>query len=635
MKLIQKLPPETINRIAAGEVIERPASVLKELIDNAIDAGANNVSVHVENGGLGLLIVEDDGLGMGLDDLKLSVERHATSKLKPDQDGNWDIVHIETLGFRGEALPSIGSVSKLMINSRAKGEPAFCLYVEGGTVSDAAPAAPLKAHGTRIEVKDLFYTVPARLKFMKSTRTETVAIIDEFRRQAMAHPSIGFSLQTEDRRPIIYHPETMDHQGLLRRLGVVLGPEFAANAMNLDQMRDQVRLYGYAGLPTFSRGNGLHQFLFVNHRPVRDKLLTGALRAAYADVLARDRYPVAALFVNIPSNDIDVNVHPAKTEIRFKNPSLVRGLIVGTLKHALSQQGHRAATTPSVGVLRALESSLSSVPLLSPQAFPLSARDYSLRPISFDSTSSFFTPSNVSEPNLDNAFPIAEYGRATTLSKQPLPPYVESQDLSFNAPTESLNHEPNYPLGAALAQIHKTYILSQTDDGFILVDQHAAHERLVYEALKTGQHNLNMRQRLLIPILIDLEAAERDKILSHAPELETMGLSLEGFGPHTIIVREVPSILAKSDITKLVRDLIDDAMDTGSVEKLSVDISEKLADHACRHSVRAGRELTNEEMNALLRQMESTPLSGQCNHGRPTYVKLKLKDIERLFGRSG
>jgi len=617
---IRRLPTETVNRIAAGEVVERPASAVKELVENAIDAGAARIEVQAEQGGLTRILVADDGSGLSRDELSLAVERHATSKLSPGPDGDWDLLRIATLGFRGEALPSIGSVARLTLTARARGcADAFALHVEGGAVGQAQPAAFPGPHGARVEVRDLFYATPARLKFMKSERTESMAIAEELKRQAMAHEAVGFTLDLDGRRALRLPAETAGPEGRLKRLTAVLGGEFEANALLIDQAREGVVLTGYAGLPTYSRGNAAHQYLFVNGRPVRDRLLQGALRAAYADFLARDRHPTAALYLELDPEQVDINVHPAKAEVRFRDPALVRGLIIGALRHALAGAGHRASTTvagqaysgfrPGGGVSAAGYSAWgaggwpaqAAATAVLPGLTEISAR--------VEATPSFAPPGGLAEA-------AAAFAR----------------DLP--APSDSVVDPTLYPLGAARAQVHETYIVAQTRDGVVIVDQHAAHERLVYERMKVEMAAGGVaRQALLLPEVVDLDPAEAQRVADKAEELAALGLIIEPFGPGAILVRETPALLGETDVGGLIRDIADDLAENGAALALSERLQSVCGTMACHGSVRAGRRLSAAEMNALLRQMEATPHSGQCNHGRPTYVELKLADIERLFGR--
>lgn len=612
---IRRLPPETVNRIAAGEVVERPASAVKELVENALDAGARRLEVQVDGGGLTRILVADDGSGLGPDELPLAVERHATSKLAPGADGEYDLLRIGTLGFRGEALPSIGSVARLSIASRARGAAdAFAIQVDGGAVAAVAPAAFPGPHGARVEVRDLFYATPARLKFMKSERAEALAVTEEIKRQAMAHEAVSFALDLDGRRTLRLPDEAPGPEGRLARLSAIMGREFADNALPLDQEREGVRLVGFAGLPTLNRGNAAHQYLFVNGRPVRDRLLQGALRAAYADFLARDRHPLAALYLELDPASVDVNVHPAKAEVRFRDPALVRGLIISGLRHALAGAGHRAATTVATAALGGFR---PGGPPPAPSAAGFSAW-----------RAGGWTPAS--------AVPAA----------QALPGLAEISaraELSWEAPATGLA-EPagappafdavDYPLGAARAQVHETYIVAQTRDGVVIVDQHAAHERLVYERMKVEMAAGGVaRQALLLPEVVELDPAEAERVTARAEELQALGLVVEAFGPGAVLVREVPALLGETDAAGLVRDIADDLAENGQALALKERLEEVCGTMACHGSVRSGRRLTAAEMNALLRQMEATPHSGQCNHGRPTYVELKLADIERLFGR--
>jgi len=595
---IRRLPPETVNRIAAGEVVERPASAVKELVENALDAGATRIAIEADGGGLTRILVADDGCGLSPDDLALAVERHATSKLSPQADGTWDLLHIATLGFRGEALPSIGSVARLSISARVRGSDACSIFVEGGAMGGIGPAAFAGESGARVEVRDLFYATPARLKFMKSERAEQMAIAEEVKRQAMAHEAVGFTLDLDGRRALKLSPEHPGPEGRLARLASVLGRDFQDNALEIDQEREGVRLSGFAGLPTYNRGNAAHQYLFVNGRPVRDRLLQGALRAAYADYLARDRHPAAALYLELDPQLVDVNVHPAKAEVRFRDPALVRGLIIGALRHALAGAGHRASTTVATAALGGFR----------PQSGP--------SPAGFSAWSAGgWTPA----PNLP--------GLAQATARVEPEPYAHQPSADVIDPVD-------YPLGAARAQVHETYIVAQTRDGIVVVDQHAAHERLVYERMKGEMESGGVtRQALLLPEVVELDPAEAERVLARAEELAALGLIIESFGPGAVLVRETPALLGETDAGGLIRDIADDLAENGSALALKERLEEVCSTMACHGSVRAGRRLTAAEMNALLREMEATPHSGQCNHGRPTYVELKLSDIERLFGR--
>jgi DNA mismatch repair protein MutL len=587
--LIRLLPPTLVNRIAAGEVVERPASAVKELVENALDAGASRIEVVLVEGGQALISVADDGCGMTADELALAVERHATSKLPDD-----DLVRIRFLGFRGEALPSIASVARLTITSRPKGAvSAWSLLVEGGAKGEPQPAA--HPAGTRVEVRDLFYATPARLKFLKAPRTELAHAVDVLERLGMAHPAVAFSLADGGRSVLRLTPGSR-----LARIAAVVGREFEANAVPLDAEREGVRLTGWAGLPTFNRGTAAAQYLFVNGRPVRDRLVVGAVRGAYQDVLAHDRHPVVALFLEVPPDAVDVNVHPAKAEVRFRDAGLVRGLIVGAIRHALAAAGHRASSTVATQALGALGSSWSNSRPSQPQV----------------------------QAGIQAQAPFAPSwgGLSEALPNLGLPPA---------APAEAADDTPcEYPLGAARAQLHDTYIVAETSDGLVIVDQHAAHERLVLERLRRAMAEGGVpRQGLLLPEVVELGEAASSRLAEHAPELAELGLLLEPFGPGAVVVREVPAALGDGDVQRLVRDLADELAEWGHTLALADRLNAVAATMACHGSVRAGRRLSVAEMNALLRQMEATPLSGQCNHGRPTHVSLKLSDIEKLFGR--
>lgn len=639
---IRRLPPETVNRIAAGEVVERPASAIKELVDNAIDAGATRIEVEAHGGGLTRILVADDGCGLSPEELPVAIERHATSKLAPDEDGLWDLLRIHTMGFRGEALPSIGSVARLQIASRAKGaKDAFSILVEGGQVGEVAPAAFPGPHGARIEVRDLFYATPARLKFMKSERAEALAITEEIKRQAMANESVGFSLDIDGRRVLRLPPEHPGPQGRLARLAAVLGREFQENALEIDQTRDGVRLSGFAGLPTYNRGNAAHQYLFVNGRPVRDRLLQGALRAAYADFLARDRHPTAALYVTLEPTEVDVNVHPAKAEVRFRDPALVRGLIVGALRHALAGAGHRASTTVAAQALDSIRAQQSPFPGYQPAPSPAGFSAWreggwtppTQRPMDLPGLSEVSArvegdfPHPLAGRGQEGGGAGSEWGAPDWSHAEPSPP------LPTLSPQGGEGYV-DYPLGAARAQVHETYIVAQTRDGMVIVDQHAAHERLVYERMKGEMAAGGVaRQTLLLPEVVDLDPAEAEGVVARAEELASLGLVIESFGPGAVLVRETPALLGKTDAAGLVRDIADDLAENGQALALKERLEEVCSTMACHGSVRAGRRLNGAEMNALLREMEATPHSGQCNHGRPTYVELKLADIEKLFGR--
>jgi DNA mismatch repair protein MutL len=598
---VRQLPEGLVNRIAAGEVVERPASAVKELVENALDAGARRIEVMTDGGGRRLIRVSDDGGGMSRDDLNLCVERHATSKLAGD-----DLMAIDTLGFRGEALPSIGSVAKLTITTRHKSEPhAWALSVEGGEKSQPMPAA--LGEGTRIEVQDLFYATPARLKFLKSDRAEAEAVREVVRRLAMSRPDVAFTLAGEERAPVTWAAALPGGPGRLARLGDVLGADFRANAVAVSAGRDGLSVEGYAALPTFTRANALGQYLFVNDRPVRDKLLLGAVRGAYADYLPRDRHPVVALFLTVDSREVDVNVHPAKTEVRFRDAGLVRSLLVGALRETLTREAQRAASTGGDATIAAFRP--ASVPRRGGWDFRRS-------------------PAAPSFPSHGNA--ALGFAEAAQSAFDVVAPSADVRATLAEAPADLIDK----PLGAARAQVHETYIVSQTRDGIVIVDQHAAHERLVYERLKTAVEKQGIaRQTLLIPEVVELDETDVERLAARAEELSQYGLVLETFGPGAVAVRETPALLGEIDAGSLVRDLAEHIAEWDDSVPLERRVMHVAATMACYGSVRAGRRLKPEEMNALLREMEATPNSGQCNHGRPTYVELKLTDIERLFGR--
>lgn len=600
-RLLRRLPTTLVNRIAAGEVVERPASAVKELVENAIDAGAHRIAVTLKEGGRTFISVADDGMGMTADELQLAVERHCTSKLPDDE-----LTDIRTLGFRGEALPSIASVSRFAITSRPAGaDTAWSLEIDGGAKGEPRPAA--HPPGTRVEVRDLFFATPARLKFLKEPRTESSHVADVMRRLAMAHPSIAFRLESEERALIdlAAAPSSLLESGdaaRLSRLGAIMGREFADNALAIDANREGFRLTGFAGLPTLNRPTGQHQYLFVNGRPVRDKLLAGAVRGAYQDFLARDRHPMVALFLEAPPEMVDVNVHPAKTEVRFRDAGIVRGLIVGALRTALAAAGHRASTTVSDAALGAFRPHTGHA-----NALPLGSGGGS------------FMPRGLAE--------------AAAQFMAPLDGLSARVEMPADAPGGRIANG-NYPLGVARAQLHETYIVAQTDQGVVIVDQHAAHERLVHERLKNQLETDGVkRQALLLPEVVELGEDGARRLAARQAELAEMGLVLEPFGLGAVVVRETPAVLGEVDLQGLVRDLADELAEMGEHLALKEKVEQVCGTLACHTSVRAGRRLTVDEMNALLRQMEATPHSGQCNHGRPTYVELKLADIERLFGR--
>jgi DNA mismatch repair protein MutL len=592
---VRQLPEALVNRIAAGEVVERPASVVKELVENALDADARRIEVVLAGGGARLIRVTDDGSGMSPADLVLAVERHATSKLAGD-----DLERIGTLGFRGEALPSIGSVAKLAIVTRT-GDAANAseILVDGGRKSEVKPAA--LGPGTRIEVRDLFHATPARLKFLKSERAETAAAVEALRRLALARPDVAFTLVAEDRPPVTYAARSTDAEGRLARMADVLGREMRENAVAVEGTREGVTVSGLAGLPTFSRANSLAQYLFVNGRPVRDKVLLGAVRAAYSDLLHGDRHPVVALFLTLDPREVDVNVHPAKTEVRFRDPGLVRALLIRALKDALGQGAMRSATT---GAARLVSFARRNPAGARPSAAWRGSASPAYTPGFAEEEQAVFAA--IGDPSAD-----ARAGLALAAS-----------DLL------------DRPLGAARAQLHETYIVAQTRDGLVVVDQHAAHERIVYERLKAALDRDGVaRQILLVPQVVELDPSDVTALLERAHELSRLGLVLDSFGQGAVIVREVPALLGETDAEGLVRDLAEHMAEWDQSLPLERRLLAVASSMSCHGSVRAGRRLKPEEMNALLREMESTENAGQCNHGRPTYIELKLDDIEKLFGR--
>jgi DNA mismatch repair protein MutL len=596
---LRRLPETVVNRIAAGEVIERPASAVKELVENAVDAGATRIDVVVRDGGRTLIAVADDGVGMSGDELDLAVERHATSKLPDD-----DLEHITTFGFRGEALPSIGAVSRLTLTSRPHGaDAAWSIVVEGGRKGAPQPAS--HPAGTRVEVRDLFYATPARLKFLKTPSTELTHAVEAVNRLAMAHPGVGFHLG-DGARTLVKLPAVAGDPGeaRLKRLGAIMGRDFADNAVPILAERDGARLTGFAGLPTLNRRNATMQFLFVNGRPVRDRLLYGAVRGGYQNLLASDRHPMLALFLDVPPEALDVNVHPMKTEVRFRDVGLVRGLIVGALKHALAEAGHRASTTVAHAALGAV------------------------RPgggLSWSGSYGGGAPSHrggLAEETAAFHRPLAGLDAAPTAR-------MEAED-----PDIAAEPERDHPLGVARAQLHGTYIVAQTADGIVIVDQHAAHERLTHERISRALADGGVaRQGLLIPEVVEIDESAAARVTARAAELAELGLLVEPFGVGAVVVREVPALLGTVDVQGLIRDLADDLAECADALALKDRLGQVCATMACHGSVRAGRRLTADEMNALLRAMEATPHAGQCSHGRPTYVELKLADIERLFGR--
>ncbi|MEM7620311.1 MAG: DNA mismatch repair endonuclease MutL [Pseudomonadota bacterium] len=595
---VRQLPPEIINRIAAGEVIERPASVVKELVENAIDAGATHIEIVTSGGGISLIRVSDNGSGMGQEDLQLAIERHATSKLYSD-----DLLNISTLGFRGEALASIGSVARLSLQSKTKVHDGHKIDLDAGRKGALKPAA-LNA-GTCIEVRDLFYATPARLKFLKSERAENTAITDVVKRLAMVHPNIAFQLTTGERVSLrLTADDLVTTEGWLNRVGQIMGEDFAENALPISAQRDDIEVKGFAGLPTYHKATPQMQFLFVNNRPVKDKLLAGALRAAFGDFIPQGRYPALCLFITTKAQNVDVNVHPAKAEVRFRDPGRVRGLIVGALREALQDAGHQATNTLTQDALHYAQSN----------THPMPSAIHSSRAQSHYSSSPY---SGFSEDN------------QTRLSGFHEP----SGDSSAND-TDQDQQALYLPLGAARAQLHQNYIISQTEEAILIIDQHAAHERIVYEKMKQQlEHGGVSRQMLLMPEVIDLTQKEAEAILERRQDLEDLGLVVEAFGENAVLVRETPSLLGQADVQGVVKDLAEHIAAFDDVSSLKEKLEHICATLACYGSVRSGRKLNGQEMNALLRDMEATPHSGQCNHGRPTYVTLKLTDIEKLFHR--
>ncbi len=603
---IRRLDPILIDRIAAGEVIERPAAVVKELIENALDAAATRIDIAIESGGSRLIRVIDNGSGMEPADLELAVERHATSKLP-----SGDLSQIATLGFRGEALPSIGSVALLDIFSRAKGAPhGFSIRVDHGRKGAIAPCGEPK--GTRVEVRDLFAATPARRKFLKSERAEGRACADAVQRLAMVHAKVRFSFVSNDTAGFDYLASSGECEALLSRIADILGQDFRPNALCVEAEREGYRLKGYAGLPTWHKANAAQQYLFVNGRPFRDKLLAGAVRAAYMDYVPQTRHPALALFLECDPHEVDVNVHPAKAEVRFRDAGLVRGLLISALKQTLQNALHRATPAHGQRVLDRLAQRAGHG--MAPKQYAAATRDW--------------------DGHKSPAYPGFAEGVEPVLNELVPGAVSVSADARAQAQEPSLA-DLEAPLGAARAQIHDCYILAQTRDGIVIVDQHAAHERLVYEGLKAARANKNVpRQALLIPVIVEMEQCDVERIEDAAPLLAELGLVVEPFGPGAAAVYEMPGLLKGTDAGGLVRDLaLALREDERSLSPLEKRLEHVLATFACHHSVRSGRRLGADEMNALLREMERTPGSGQCNHGRPVYVELKLADIEKLFGR--
>ncbi|RIX99602.1 DNA mismatch repair endonuclease MutL [Aureimonas flava] len=612
---IRQLTETLIDQIAAGEVVERPASVVKELVENALDAGARRIEIVTAGGGKSLIRITDDGCGIPLAELPLAVRRHCTSKMEGGLQG------IETLGFRGEALPSIGSVARLSLRSRARGaDGAHEILVHGGRQDGPRPAA--LSGGTAIEVRDLFHAVPARLKFLKSDRAESAAITEVVRRIAIAFPGVRFELTGEDRSPLVL-PAVEEAQAL-ERVSAIVGDSFADNAFALDAGREGVFLAGHAGLPSFHRGTAQHQYVYVNGRPVRDRLILSAIRGAYADVMPRDRHPVCVLFLQVDPRDVDVNVHPAKADVRFRDPGLVRGLVVGAIRAELARLSLRGSTEGAEGLMARFRTGVVAEPA----------------PVRHEGA-----PALAPAPAMRSSFafgerPVAPYDPARSPSRPLDAPPARFGGFQPSARADGLEEAPaapargEFPLGAARAQIGRAFIVAETDDSLVLIDQHAAHERLVYEALKEAMHARPLpSQMLLIPEVVDLTEAEVERLVAEEAVLRRFGLHLERFGPGAVMVRETPALLGEVDAPALVREIADELTEAGGAAGLGLRVDHVAATMACHGSVRAGRRLQAPEMNALLRRMEQVPASATCNHGRPTFIELKLADIERLFGR--
>lgn len=620
MTKIRLLPSNLINQIAAGEVIERPASAIKELVENAIDAKATEIKVQVRDAGKSLIIVSDNGCGMSKDELELCIERHATSKLK---DNN--LLDIHTLGFRGEALPSIGAVSRLKITSQDKqSNNAWQISVSGGQKEKISPSSLPK--GTKIEIRDLFYSTPARLKFLKSTRSEMGHIYDCLNRLALSNPDISFSLYDDAKLKFSYpvhsyqSEDQMTH--LSDRMGYILGKDFVENALALDVERHQVSLKGFIGLPTYNKSTTKDQYIFVNGRPVKDKVLFGTIKGAYQGLISHDRYPAIVLFIDLPTQLVDVNVHPTKSEVRFRDNQLIRSIIIKSFRETLSQAGHRSSSTVATDTLDKA------------RTFSIPQQGYSQKGVSYNllekrghyqAASDYGISREATEKSFD--LPLSARFEQVPENKQ------QENIVPFNETTPAEN-VIKYPLGVARAQLHETYIVAQTGDGIVIVDQHAAHERLVLEKMKKSVSSDTLkRQGLLIPEIVEMDQQACDAILERKDQLEELGLIIEEFGSGAILIREIPAWLGKTNVQSLVKDLAEEVIEYESHISLKEKLDDICSTMACHGSIRAGRKLNYEEMNALLRQMEETEFSGQCNHGRPTYIELKLNDIERLFGR--
>ena len=601
---IRRLPEKLVNRIAAGEVVERPAAALKELVENALDAGATRIAVRIAEGGILRLEVDDDGCGMTASDMALALERHATSKLPTDA-----IEEVTTMGFRGEALPSIASVARLTLESRVAGADGWRRVIDNGSLIAEGPAALAK--GTRVMVEDLFARVPARRKFLRSARSEYAACLDVVKRLAMARADVGFTVEHDGRRVL----DVQGGQDRLSRVAALTQRDLAANSIGVDVERGEVRLGGVISLPTYNRGIADHQYLFVNGRPVKDRLLVGALRGAYADLLARDRHPVVALFLDLPTSEVDVNVHPAKTEVRFRDPQLVRGMIVGGLRRALDEQGFRSVQRPAEAALAAWQQE---------PAAPAPTTGFLFGQRSEPAVHLF--GADAAPPPADAA---RVYDRMMTFAGAAAP-IAGRAEVAEAPPPVAADH----PLGIARGQIANTYIVAEAEDGLVIVDQHAAHERLVLEQLRRGMAGQAVpSQGLLLPEIVEIDEPACDRLEAAAGQLSALGVEIERFGPAAVMVRATPAMLGAIDCHKLVTDIADDLAGYDAALGLSERLELVAATMACHGSVRAGRPLNVAEMNALLRQMEVTPHSGQCNHGRPTWVKLQMADVERLFGR--
>ncbi|HJD64066.1 MAG TPA: DNA mismatch repair endonuclease MutL [Rickettsia endosymbiont of Sericostoma sp.] len=627
---IKLLSDSTINRIAAGEVIERPASVVKELVENAIDAASTKIDIMLEQAGKNLIVISDNGIGMSEDDLNIAIERHTTSKLD-----ELDLLNIHTFGFRGEALPSIGSVSKMLITSKARGaDRAYQMQISGGSNKGSKPT--IHNEGTKIEIRDLFFATPARLKFLRSDKTEFAASLDVIKKIALAHPKISINLSHDGKNILKVKGQDGNFDEILKqRIIDIVGSNFIENSVHINLQRPEISVYGFTSIPTFNRASAEDQFLFVNNRPVKDKLLQIALRVAYQDYLARDRHPVSVLFLQIDPQMVDVNVHPAKTEVRFHDPNTIRGLLVSSIKDALATKSHMVSTniaTTALGLFRNTATTNNAVKT----NIPLQKSPSSSKKIYPDN----LTPHNLSVSDNSSTYraqnlTLPKSNQNSSNIQQPL---IKTEPHAKVEVVEDYTHSDcnNGLLGAARAQLHGTYIISQTADSIVIVDQHAAHERLGYEKIKqTISSNGLIKQRLLIPEIVELPDVKRaDLLYNKKADLSKLGLSIEKFGERSIIVSEAPSLLGDINISQLIQDLADNLSDLGENISLIQLIEHVTETYACHYSIRAGRKLSSEEMNELLRQMEKTPFSGQCNHGRPTYIELKLKDIERLFGRT-